>query len=163
MLDTRPLLCVGLGLALGCVPCNSVGCDQGFLLELVRVGGLEGSVQLSLDLEGEAYQVTCATDGISGPCDIVAPAQGSMEIEAQVYEGDMGTMLSVRIWDGGESHDDFIAYRGPESVGVIVEVDGVLVAEASYSPVYDRSEHRGDASCGYCDVRDQTELLEIAQ
>ncbi len=86
-----------------------------------------------------------------------------MEIEAQVYEGDSGTTLSVRIWDGGESHDDFIVYRGPESVGVIVEIDGALAAEASYSPVYDRSDHRGDARCGYCDVREQTERLEIPQ
>jgi hypothetical protein len=86
-----------------------------------------------------------------------------MEIEAQVYEGDSGTTLSVRIWDGGESQDDFIVYRGPESVGVIVEIDGALAAEASYSPVYDRSDHRGDARCGYCDVREQTERLEIPQ
>lgn len=147
----------------GCAPCNSIGCNFGFDVEVVGADGLpDGIFELDLQIEGEQYSLACTVGTVTGPsaCSL-DQTDGSFTIDASVITADGSPLITVNVVDTGESSGDFLAYRGPETIDVTVGYENELVAAGSYAPEYNRVEHRGAPTCGYCDEPARAERLEV--
>jgi hypothetical protein len=146
---------------LACTPCDAVGCPSGFDLEIAAATGLpDGTYELTLDVEDSEVMITCTIADPMGTCSIDEATV--FDIRAAAVEADGAMIITVNVVDKSESHDNFLAYRGPDDVAVSVLYEGQPVGTDSYAPTYERTDHRGSPSCGYCDEQAEPERLVIA-
>jgi hypothetical protein len=147
---------------LACTPCDSVGCPSGFDLEIVAASGLpDGTFELELDVESSAVAISCTIGDLMGPSACTVDEATNFDIRASAVEADGAMIITVNVVDTSESDENFLAYRGPNDVAVSVTYEGQSVGSNSYQPTYDRSDHRGSPSCGYCDEQAEPAQLEI--
>jgi hypothetical protein len=147
---------------LACTPCDSVGCPSGFDLEIVAASGLsEGTFELTLEVESSEVAITCTIGDLMGPSACTIDEVTVFDVRAAAVEADGRMIITVNVVDTSESHDNFLAYRGPDAVAVSVMHEGQPVGSDSYQPTYDRTDHRGSPSCGYCDEHVEPERLDI--
>lgn len=147
---------------LACTPCDSVGCPSGFDLEIVAASGLpEGTFELTLDVEGSEAAITCTIGDLAEPSACTVDEATVFDIRAAAVEADGRMIITVNVVDTSESDANFLAYRGPDAVAVSVMYEGQPVGSDSYQPTYDRTDHRGSPSCGYCDEQVEPERLDL--
>ena len=166
----------------GCGPmCNDIDCSSGLYVDIIMDdrGALPvGDYVVSIEVEDTSVQYHCAIrethrDSVCDDPDISdetlfldfffgvkeTSADGENNVDTS---GRPPTHFVLRAFY--EVEDDSIqgSYRGPERVAVRFEIDGVLVAEQTYTPEFERDkDYYGDEECGFCESEVTRELILI--
>lgn len=162
------LLMVTLFSCISCHNCNLIGCTGGFELYVTTEDGTsitEGEYTVTFNVEDDNFKVVCSTD----PADNInycaefsnipdnlslLPIPEFADLSPEKNGSDMhmvGFLFKIVYFENSE-YEEGESVRGPTSVSVKVEFEGNVIAQADYSPEYERdNDYFGDPKCGYCD------------